>query len=157
MAKNYSSSFKEKINSTSGEAPLTLLEITHVDLALPVRVCNDAQDLTSNGNVFTALSFRIAMPDDLHNQLPRARLAIDNVGRELTQWLDASKGGRGAQVRVMHVMRGAPNTIEFDITMDLMNVRQGPLEITGELGFDNTLNIAALPITYRPDNAPGLF
>jgi len=153
----YSANFKEKTGSTSGVAPVYLLEITHAQLAQPIRVVNDNSDLTSNGNNFVAMAFRVSLPDDIERQLPRARIAIDNVGRELVQWLEASAGGKGAKVRIMQVMRDAPNVIEADYTLDLINVRQNAIEVSGELGFEDTLNLPALPVTYRPDNAPGLF
>ena len=157
MAKPYSTHFKKRVNSIGGDAPSYLLEITHPDLAQPVRICNDTQDIVSNGNTFTALAFRISLPDDIENQLPRAKISIDNVGRELTQWIDDSNGGRGAQVRVMQVMRDDPNTVEFDITCDLLSVSQSPLEISGTLGFEDLLSRAGLPVMYRPDNTPPLF
>ncbi len=157
MAKAYTTHYKERAGALSGAAPVYLLEITHSALAQPVRVVNDNQDLVSNGNTYTAIAFRISLPDDLAGQIPRARLSIDNVGRELTQWLDASSGGRGAQVRLMQVMRDTPDVIEYDVTLDLLNVRQTPLEISGELGFQNVLNLAASAISYRPDNTPALF
>jgi hypothetical protein len=157
MAKSYTTNFKKKVNATSGDAPVTLLEITHSLLVTPVRVVNDNQDIVSSGVTFTAFGFSLTLPDDISQQIPRARITLDNVGRELTQWIDASQGGRGAQVRVMQVMRNTPNVLEFDITLDLLNVRQNLLQISGELGFDNTLNIAALPMTYRPEVTPELF
>jgi hypothetical protein len=157
MAKSYTQNYKDKTSRLSGDAPLYLLEISHTQLAQPIRIVADNQDITSNGNVFTAFAFRITLPDDMSNQIPRAKLSIDNVGRILTQWLDASSGGRGAQVRVMQVMRNAPDVIEFDITMDLLSVRQNPLEVTGELGFLSVLDRAASAISYRPDNTPALF
>lgn len=106
---------------------------------------------------YTALNFDIQLPDDLQGKLPRAPIRIDNVGRELTQWIDESKGGRGAQVRVMQVMRDDPDTLEYDVTMDLLSVRQNAAHVTGELGFEDTLNLPALAQTYRPDNTPGIF
>lgn len=106
---------------------------------------------------YIAMDFDIQLPDDMQGKLPRAPLSIDNVGKELTQWLDASKGGRGAQVRVMQVMRDDPDTIEYDVTMDLLNVVQNAARVTGELGYEDTLNLPALGMTYRPDNTSGLF
>lgn len=157
MAKPYTAHYKDRVSSVSGDAPLDLLVITHPQLLVPLRIVNDTQDLVSGGNTFVALAFRSSLPDDIERQLPRAKLAVDNVGREMVQWLDASKGGRGSQVRVMQVMRDTPDVIEFDMTMDMLNVRQTPLEITAELGFQNTLSVAAMPFVYRPDNTPGLF
>lgn len=106
---------------------------------------------------FTAMDFDIQLPDDIQGRLPRAPIRIDNVGRELTQWIDESKGGRGAQVRVMQVMRDDPDTLEYDVTMDLLGVRQNGAFVTGELGFQDTLNLPALAASYRPDNTPGIF
>jgi hypothetical protein len=155
--KAYTATFKESVNSTSGQAPVYLLEITHAQLLVPVRLVNDTQDLVSSGNTFTAYPFRITLPTDLAGELPRAVLTFDNIGRELTQWIDASFGGKGAQVRVMQVMRDTPDVLEYDITLDLVNVSQNMVEIGASLGFDDTLNLSGLPITYRPDVAPGLF
>ena len=106
---------------------------------------------------YIALAFDIQLPDDVEGKLSRIPLRIDNVGRELTQWLDASRGGIGAQARVMQVMRNEPDVLEFDITMDLLNVRQNGAFVTGELGYENTLGLAAMVASYRPDNTPGLF
>lgn len=157
MPRTYSSHFLESIGNTSGEAPVYLLEIEHADLATPIRVVNDTQDLVSNGDTYIAFAFRVTLPDDLEGQLPRARLSIDNVGRELVQWLDSSGGGQGATVRIMQVMRDDPDTIEFEITLDLVNVSQNVIEVSGELGFEDTLNLSGVPIRYSPDVAPGLF
>ncbi len=154
---SYTAHFHEQTGNTSGEAPLYLLEITHDQLAVPARYVNDNQDIVSNGDTFYACAFRITLPDDVDKQLPRARLTIDNVGRELTQWLDASAGGRGASVRAIQIQRDDPDVLEYDITLDLLSVSQNLMAITAELGFEDTLNLAGLPITYRPENTPGIF
>jgi len=153
----YSANFREKTAATSGEEPLYLMEITHPQLEIPVRVVRDTVDLVSNGETFVAFAFDIQLPDDVAGQLPRCPIRIDNVGRELTQWLDASSGGIGSQVRVMQVMRDDPDTIEFDVTLDLLNVKQSSAFVTGDLGYENTLGMPALIASYRPDNTPGIF
>jgi hypothetical protein len=158
MPRNYSRSFQETINRTGApEVPRVLLEISHPGLATPVRVVNDVLDLVSNGNTYTALAFRVTLPDDLDQGQPRATIAIDNVGRDLTAWIESSAGAKGATVRFMQVMRSAPDVIEWEVTLDLNNVRMNMLEISGQLGFDDILNLPAIPLTYRPDVAPGLF
>lgn len=153
----YSSHFRERTSATSGEAPVYLLEISHAQLAVPVRVVNDTQDLVSNGDTYIALAFRVNLPDDVERALPRARLSVDNVGRELVQWLDASAGGKGSKVRIMQVMRDTPDVVEADYTLDLLNVKQNAVEVSGELGYEDTLNAPAILASYRPDNAPGIF
>lgn len=153
-----SDNYKRAINATGGnEIPLLLLEIHHADLVLPIRVVADNQDLTHQGHVFTAMAFRATLPDDLESGQPRAQLAIDNVGRELMQWLEQTAGGKGATVRMIQVLRSDPDTIEGDITLDLTNLQATALEVTGTLGFQDVLNLPGIPLTYRPDVAPGLF
>jgi hypothetical protein len=157
MSRTLSANYREQTASTGGESPVYLLEITHSQLDVPIRVVNDNQDLVSNGNTFTAFAFQITIPDDQDKTLPRAQLAIDNVGRELVQWLELSGGGRGAQVRIMQVMRNAPDVIEYDITVDLISVTQNVQQITGQLGYEDLLNTPGLKATYRPENTPGVF
>jgi len=158
MARNYSSAYKSTLAAVSApEAPLILLEINHSALTQPVRVVNDMTDIISNGNLFIACPFRCTLPDDLENQLPKARLAVNNVGRDLMYWIETSGGGQGSTVRVMQVMRSRPNTIEWEITMNLFNVEVNMMEISAELGFQNVFVRPAVHVSYRPDNSPGLF
>ena len=158
MPRNYSAAYKSTLAQTSApEAPLILLEITHPDLALPVRVVNDTQDVTSNGDLYVAVPFRCELPDDLENQQPKARLAIDNVGRDLVYWLEISGGGEGSSVHVMQIMRSTPDVVEWEITMQLANVRITQAEVSGELNFENLFGRPAVAVQYRPDTAPGVF
>ncbi len=218
MARNYSRPFREKTNSTGAdEAPLLLLEISHADLAEPVRVVNDNDDFPHgaakqwkantayalndivipteyNGRYYRctvagtsgatepawqktltqtqadgtatwrcegyehkAVGFRATLPDDLEKSLPSAQLAVDNVGRELTQWIESSGGGQGATVRMMQVLRSDPDTIEWETTLDLTNVGMTMQEVSGTLGYEDFLNKTAVPSVYDPATAPGLF
>jgi hypothetical protein len=155
--KNYTDHFKERTGSTSGEEPSYLLEITHAQLAQPIRVTNDNDDIVSNGDTYIACAFRIQFPDDIANTMPRVPIAVDNVGREMTQWLEGSDGGRGATVRIMQVMRDTPDVVEQEYMLDLLNVKQNMLEVSGQLGYENVLDLPALAATYTPETAPGIF
>lgn len=156
--RNYSASARQNLLATSADEPfLVLLEITHSDLAVPVRVVNDTQNLTSNSSEFIACPFDITLPDDVSGQVPQAKLEIDNIGRDLTQWLEYSRGGQGAICRIMQVMRSDPNVIEFDMTLDLMNMVITNETVTGILGFQNMLNRTGTVTTFTPQTAPGLW
>lgn len=158
MARSYSTQFKSTLNSVSApEAPLVLLEITHPNLIDAVRVVNDNADLVSNGKQFIGAPFECILPDDMENQLPRAKLAIDNIGRDLVYWLETSGGGEGAKVRFMQVMRSRPNSIEWETTMNLSNVQITMTKVTADLGFENIFSKPAVRIQYRPDNSAGMF
>ena len=156
--RDYSNTFKEKTASINApETPVIMLEITHPDLLDAVRVVNDNQDLISNGHTFTALAFRLTPPDDLSQGAPRAELAVDNVGRDLTAWVETSGGAEGAQVRMLQVLRSDPDVVEWEVTMELSNVSITPAEVRGTLVFPDLLNRPGIPMVYRPENTPGLF
>src|SRR5690606_16028698 len=153
----YTTKAKRNLHATSAEEPLLeLIEITHPDLCVPARLVNETQGITCQGNLFYATAFRLTKPDDVDQQTPQAKLAVDNVGRELTQWLEVSGGGKGAKCRIMAVLRSEPNTLQFDMTLDLTGLTINNFEVAGMLGFQNTLMQPAVTVRYDPLTAPGL-
>jgi len=154
---DYSAAARERVNATSGEAPVYLLEIEHADLAAPVRVVNDTEDLVHLGHTFVALRFAVSLPSERDKQTPTVRLGMDNVGRELTSWIEASAGGRGATVRLIQVWRDAPDVVEHEITLDMGSVELDHAWVSAVVGFDDLLNRPGLPTVYDPDTAPGVF
>lgn len=158
MARVYTSEFKSTLAQVSApEAPLVLLTINHPELATPVRVVNDTQDLVSNGDTYIAMPFRCTLPDDFENQLPKARLSVDNIGKELMYWIETSNGGNGSTVTMSQVMRSRPDTVEWSITMNLYNVSCTMQEVSGELGYENLFSRKAIQLQYRTSNSTGLF
>ena len=142
---------------SSSDVVLVLLEITHPDMPAPARGVRDTQDLVSNGNVFVATGFDFTFPDDKGSAAPRAELVVDNIGRELMSWIEASKGGRGAEVRLMIVLRETPDVIEADYRLGLERIVVDQWKISGELGYGNLLDLPAVAVRYDPSTAPGLF
>lgn len=158
MARSYSKFYKSTISRVSAnEAPLILLEIYHPDLEQPVRVVNDTQDLISNGKTFIACAFRVTLPADQERTIPKATLAVDNVGRDLMYWIERSAGGRGAKATFMQVMRSRPDLIEWQTMMNLENVDCTFETVTGQLGYTDIYQRPAIAMQYRPDTSPGVF
>lgn len=154
----YSAEYKSTLASTAApEAPITLLEINHAGLTQPVRVANDTQNITSNGHEYIACPFRCGFPDDFENQLPKAQLAVDNIGKELMYWIETSGGGKGATARFIQVMRSRPDQIEWEITMNLTNVKATVKEVTADLGYENIFTRPAIAMRFDPFTAPGIF
>ena len=97
------------------------------------------------------------MPSDFEGQIPKATLSVDNIGRELTQWIEAAAGAEGATVRLMQVMPSAPDLIEWEITMELSNLKLDTWQVSGQLGFEDLLGKPACPMVYNKHTAPGIF
>lgn len=158
MPANYSNAARENLLSTSADEPfLVAIEILHTDLTIPARFVDDSQNIIIQGSEFFATAFRVALPDDKDQQLPQARLEVDNVGRELTQWLEFSRGGKGARCRIIQVLRSDPDLIEFDMTMDLTGLMIDNMTVSGLLGFQNTLGQTAVAVRFDPLTSPGLW
>lgn len=158
MPRNYSPEYKSTLAATSPpEIPVALIEIDHPDLAEPVRVVNSESDFISNGKQYIAIGFRYVLPDDFEGQLPRARLAVDNIGRDLMQWIESTAGGQGSSVKMMQAMRSRPNQIEWSIRMGLYNTVATQKEVSAELGYENLFTKPAVALSFRPDTSPGIY
>ena len=158
MATSDSGKGRRNLLATSADEPfLVALEITHPELEVPIRVVNDSQSITIGGNEFVACPFQLTLPDDVDQQVPKARLSVDNIGRDLTQWLEVSNGGKGAKCRILMVLPSDPDIIEYEMTMDLTGLSIDNMSVSGDLGFQETLNQPAVATRYDTITAPGLF
>ena len=143
--------------SAPADALLTALEIEHPAAAEPVRVINDTVGRRIEGHDYVALRFDARLSDDVGGQAPQAELAVDNVGRALTQWIEATGGGIGATVRVMLVLDIEDPPVEWEVTLDVAGMAVDQERVTARLGFDPLLGRAAVALRHDPQTSPGLF
>lgn len=158
MTTTYTPAGRRNLLATSADEPfLVLLEITHPDLEVPVRVANDTVNITARGNEYVACPFELVLPDDVAEQVPKAQLRVDNIGRELTQWLEYSRGGKGAKCRIIQCLRSDPDVFEYDMTLDMTSMSIDNQTVSSDLGFQNTLMLPAVAVRYDPKSTPGGF
>ncbi len=142
-------------------ALISAVEITHPDAAQPVRAVNDTQDHVIDGKVHAALRFDLRLADDVDGRPPRAELAIDNVGRAVTRWVEAARGGSGAAVRLMQISvdPAAPEgaEVEWQVTLAVHAMRVNRSRVVAVLGPPSLRGRAAVISRYDPAHAPGLF
>ena len=136
---------------------VTALEIRHPAVAQPVRVVNDTVNHRIEGSEYIALRFDARLVDDIAGQAPQAELSIDNIGRDLTQWIEAAGGGIGATVRVMLVLAVPNPPVEWELTLDVAGITVDQERVTARLGFDPLLGAAAVRVRHDPQTSPGLF
>lgn len=80
------------------------------------------------GYLYKAVGFELIPPDDLEQGLPEASLRVDNVGHELTDLIETTKGGRGATMTVREMFRGTPyveNLLPYSEQLDQWTVMLG--------------------------------
>ncbi|MFT4190833.1 MAG: DUF1833 family protein [Comamonas sp.] len=139
------------------DRPLMLLELSHALLPEPMRFVNDNADIVSRERLYLASAFEFVWPDDQDGRTPAASLAIANFSGGVGAFFERTHGGRGAVITAIQIMRGAPDFVEDELTLDLRNIEVTVKSVTGQLGYDDILNKSAVGYTYRPETAPGLF
>ncbi|MBN9477365.1 MAG: hypothetical protein ABS43_03555 [Bordetella sp. SCN 67-23] len=158
MARPKSTRFTENaLALAADEVPIFLLEISHALAEAPLRFVADAQDIVSNGQNYVSCGFSIKLPSDQDRTTPRAQLAIDTLGGDISAFLERTHGGRGAVLTLRQILRSVPDFIEDDITLDMRNVVVASPTVTADLGYDDVLNQPGTPYTFRPETAAGLF
>jgi len=127
---------KQEAWSQQSNLPLILLEIDHDDLAEPIRVVNNKEAITSNGEEYVGFPFEIFLPDSSEDAPPRAKLRIDNVSREIGQTIRSISSAPTVTIKV--IRQTTPDIIEAEFTgMKLTHVPFDALSVEGTLEFED--------------------
>ena len=148
---------RQAINAEATEQVfLLLLNIDHEDLAEPIRVVNNTEDITSRGDLYAAYPFEIALPGEDPESVARVSLRIDNVDRQIVQSLRAVQAPLAVALEV--VLAASADTVEAGpFNMTLVSAEYDAFVVTGELAFEDVLNEPFPGHSYIPSEYPGLF
>lgn len=138
------------------EVYLVLLTIDEASLSSPIRVVNNNEDITSNGNLFTAFPFKAELPNSKEGSATTAKLIIDNTSREIAE---AIRTITSTATVLIQVIRAAdPDTIEKTFApFDLRNVKWNASEVSGDL-FTENLDSEPFPAgEFTPAGFPAIF
>lgn len=148
----------ESINATdSDEVVLHLLIIDHADLPEPIRVVNNTENVTHQGNEYIGVPFAITLPDQQEQGASKASITVDNVGRTLTDWLEVSSGGVGATVEIIEIISSDPDHVQANFKLNLSDVNMTVSEVSGTLSYTDIFNKPGIVLTYSPAVTPGVF
>lgn len=138
------------------EVWLALITIEHDDLAEPIRVVNNTENITSGGDLYIGFPFDITLPDSREDAPSRAQLVIDNVSREIAQ---AVRTITSPPTVTIEIVRAAdPDTIELVWPFfSLRNVKWDAMKVSGELVFEDFTNEPYPAGVFSPASFPGLF
>lgn len=138
------------------EVFLVLLTIDHPELSNPIRLVNNTEDITSNGNLFTAFPFKIVMPLADPNSQPRASIEVDNIDRQIVTAIRTITSSPTVTLQV--IMASAPNTIEVEFTdFKLQDTSYNGFTVSGTLSMENYLLEPYPADQFVPSNFPGIF
>lgn len=135
--------------------PLVLLTIDHAEMEAPIRVVNNNENITSNGNEFIAYPFEISLPDSTEDAPPAAQLKIDNVAREIAQVIRELTVSPTVLIQV--VRQEDYDTVEIEFpAMTLDKVTVDALTVSGNLIYEDLSREPYPAYSFNPAEFPGL-
>ena len=155
--------------SLAGDTHVFALELDHMALAQPVRIVADGTDDVETylapyeieGHQYRCVAFQAAPPQDKEGEVRTALLQIDNVGRDLMEWVEATDGGRNVRMRLMEVSRppaGATDaTVVWDVTLPVNLSEATNQRLRVSLSQDPMFGRPAVKRRHDPVTSPGLF
>lgn len=145
----------QKVTDSGGV--LMLLEVLHPSFSAAIRLVNDTRNLTTLGFTWLALPFAITLPNDKAKEVPRARLQMDNVGREFTGELEALPPGTSLKATIRMVHRSTPGVVDYQFTAPLSGVKVMGPTVTATMGRDDIMRMSAVLLRFDPATSPSLF
>lgn len=135
---------------------LVLLTIDHPDLGTPFRLVNNTEDVTSNGDLYTAYPFEISFPSEDGENISSASLILDNVDQLLVSTIRSLQSEPTVQLNL--VIFDTPDVVEAG-PMDflLRGVKYDSFKIVAELTFEPILQEPFPKDIMSPKVFPGLF
>ena len=152
-----STDYKADAFDADGPMPLALVTIDHSTFATPIRVVNNNEDFGFGGETFTAYPFNLELVNDRDDAPPRARLAIDNVSRDIVQHIRTVEASSPLSVQIDVVRMDEDTTAEVTVpNLRLVNVRADALSVSGDLELEDLTREAYPSYTFSPAEYPGL-
>ncbi len=157
MARSVSQAVKQAVNAPeTAETFIILLTIDHADLAQPIRVSSDAVDTVSRGDTFVAFPFDLSLPDDTDARLPRARLRIDNIDRQVVQAVRSITSAPSVLIEI--VMASDPETVEVSFPdFQMREIGYDAVTVEGSLTLEEIEGEPYPARIFSPADFPGLF
>jgi hypothetical protein len=148
---------KEIFSQQSSDPFLFLFTFTHPDYPGQFfRFVNNLVDITSRGDVYSAMAIKITLPVEDGNSIPTVMLEMDNVGLEILS--EMRKVTSPFTVLVELILASDPSYIEMSVPdMLLTKLTYDASRLTGTLTSDNFMSQKIPGTIYSPQHFPGLF
>ncbi len=122
----------------------------------PLHLVNNNEVFVSNGIEYQPFPFKLNLPSDTGERLPRIQLVIANISNEI---IDAIRSQSVPPVLTVDLVSSSyPDIIEKRLDfLVLRNVTYDANSITGDLEVTNVMSSGFPAESYDPVHFPGLF
>jgi len=139
----------------SSDPFLMLVTIQHPSYPT-IRLVNNNADISSRGNIYTALAMKIVLPTDDGESIPKMQIALDNVPIELIDEFRSTT--TPANVTIEAILASIPDVVEISITdLALTAIQYDQRKISGTLTLNDFFNQRIPGELYSPQYYPGMF
>lgn len=139
----------------TNEAWPTLLTINHESLSDPIRVTDNDENITSNGDLYVAWEFELVLPGEDPDNPDSARLSIGNIDPLIIRTLREISGPPSITIQV--VLSSTPNVVEVEFAgLVLRQASYDAGTISGDLVFEEILT-EPVATTLTPAMFPGMY
>jgi len=159
MPRTFPTVIVQAINARSTpEVFLVLLDIKHSTFATQ-RLVNNTENVTSNGNIYTAFPFSIILPESSEGSSPVFTLVLSNIIREFVDEVRSIAGTRERiKIDISIITAGDPDTVLAQwLDFELVSVDYNAENIRATLSVENLLNEPFPGDSFVPSNFPGMF
>jgi hypothetical protein len=142
----------------SDEVGISLLDIEHVSFGQIYRICDNNQDIVSNGNTYTAYAFDIAFCDEIEGEVPSHNVVLDNTDPSIFQAIRSADARSRIKVTQRFVIASAPNTnqLKRPVVYRIADIEVDENAIVGSLILAVISNEQVPRYKYDDAHFPGL-
>jgi hypothetical protein len=141
------------LSQQTAEVAITLVTLTHV--GGPTYLCDNNEDVVSNGVTFSASRIQVRLINN-SSGLSRARLVVDNVGRDFIDEIRLATTPIVAKLELI-VLSEPDDIVITQPDLVLRNLVYDELMISGELQQELLMHQGYPQYTMTPALFPGLF
>lgn len=145
------------LSQRTPETWVEYLTIESDDLAEPVRVCRNGEDIQRSEGLYYGAGFDVELPTAVGEELPTSTVSVADVEMKISKAMRSISGVPTARLEVG--LASQPDTIEvgpFDFNITSGTAAQGSVQL--QLGFDEGFFAQTIPaVHYDPNNSPGVF
>lgn len=141
---------------TDNAGMLMLLVLSSPGMAT-ARVVNDTRDWVIGGETYIGLPFRVKLPQDVRGQPSRTMLVVDNVGRDLSDEIEARPPGALLMATMRMVSRARPTEVDYEFTSPLSGIKITTATVSAVLGNEDALQAPAVKVRFDPVTTPAVF
>lgn len=141
----------------TAEVFVPLLRVEHPDLAEPILLAYNTEQVARSDGTYLPYAFQINLPKQVEDETPTLSVTIDNTELEVNDKIRTLVGK--PSVTFMVVLASSPDTVEAGpFAMSLQSADATAQTITGTLGYEQDIFAQQVPAQqYLPTNSPGLF